>query len=413
MINVQLDPQGRLEWFEAVPPEVDKTPLLAQPFDWKPLLSAAGLDAAALKPAEPEWNSLAVFDTRAAWTGTWPGSQRALRVEAAAWRGKPVYFAMIGAWTNPYRMQPQERTAGQKAADVIATCLLILVLSGAVWLARWNHTRGRGDRQGALRLALFVFCAQIGLWLTRSHLVPDMSTLGLFIIMVSTALFISGCVWILYLALEPYVRRHWPQAIISWSRLSSGRIRDPLVGRDVLFGAVLGVSWCLIFIINEAVLAQFGAEPGLGNTYYFQGTRQAVGTIINQIPNSVSGTLMFFFLIFLLRAILRKQWLAAACFVLIYTTMKCLQSDYPSVEAPFVIVIYGIVAFVVSRFGLIALAAGIFVADLVGNLPATANFSAWYASGPIFALVVVAALAIWGFYTSLAGRPIFSRELFD
>jgi hypothetical protein len=49
----------------------------------------------------------------------------------------------------------------------------------------------------------------------------------------------------------------------------------------------------------------------------------------------------------------------------------------------------------------------------VGNLPATANFSAWYASGPIFALLVVAALAVWGFHTALAGRPIFSRELFD
>jgi hypothetical protein len=59
------------------------------------------------------------------------------------------------------------------------------------------------------------------------------------------------------------------------------------------------------------------------------------------------------------------------------------------------------------------LAAGIFVANLIGNLPGTVNFSAWYASGSIFALVVVAALAVWGFHTTLAGRPIFSRELFD
>jgi len=413
MINVELDPQGRLERFQAIPPEVDKTPLPAQPFDWKLLLSAAGLDAGTLRPAEPEWNSLAVFDARAAWTGTWPGSQRPLRVEAAAWRGKPVYFAMIGPWTHPDRMQPQERTTSQKAAQVIGTCLLILVLGGAVWLARWNHARGRGDRQGAFRLALFVFCAQIALWLTRSHLVPDISTFGQFIIMASTALFISGCVWILYMALEPYVRRHWPQAIISWTRLSSGRIRDPLVGRDVLFGTVLGVSWCLIFIIDELVLAQFGSEPGLGNTDYFQGSRRAVGAVLSQIPNSVTGTLIFFFVIFLLRAILRKQWLAAAGFVLLYTTLKCLQSDNPWVEAPFVIVIYGIAALVVSRFGLVALAAGIFVADLVGNLPSTANFSAWYANGPIFALLLVAALAVWGFHTALAGRPIFSRELFD
>jgi hypothetical protein len=413
MINVELDPQGRLEKFQAIPPEVEKAPPAAQPFDWNLLLSAAGLDAARLHPADPEWNSLAVFDTRAAWTGTWPGSQRALRVEAAAWRGKPVYFATIGPWTNPYRMQPQERGAGQKAADVIGVCVLILILGGAVWLARWNHARGRGDRQGAFRLALVVLCAQIALWLARSHLVPDMSTFGLFIIMASTALFISGSIWILYLALEPYVRRHWPQALISWTRLSRGRVRDPLVGRDVLFGAVLGVSWCLIFITDNLVLSQFGSVPGLGITDYFLGARRSIGAILIQIPNSVAATLMFFFLIFLLRAVLRKQWLAATAFVMIYTVMQSLRSDYPWVDAPFVAVIYGIAALVVVRFGLVALASGIFVADLIGNLPATANFTAWYASGPIFALVVVAALAAWGFHTSLAGRPIFSRELFD
>jgi len=413
MINVELDPQGRLERLEAIPPEVDKTLPPAQPFDWKPLLSAAGLDAGMLRPAEPEWNSLEVFDARAAWTGTWPGSHRPLRVEAAAWRGKPVYFAMVGAWTHPYRMQPQVRSTGQKAAEVIGTCLLILTLGGAVGLARWNHKRGRGDRQGAMRLAVFVFCAQIGLWLTRSHLVPDISTFGLFIIAVSTALFISGCVWIMYLALEPYVRRRWPQAIISWTRLSGGRIRDPLVGRDVLFGTVLGVSWVLIFIANELVLSHFGSQPSLGNTDYFLGARRALGAVVYQIPSSIVGTLMFFFLIFLLRAVLRNQWLAAAGFVLIYTVLKCLQSDYPWVEVPFVILIYAIAALVVVRFGLVALAAGIFVADLTGNLPSTDNFSAWYASGPMFALVLVAALAVWAFHTSLAGQPIFSRELFD
>ena len=44
-------------------------------------------------------------------------------------------------------------------------------------------------------------------------------------------------VWIFYMALEPYVRRIWPEMVISWSRLLAGRWFDPLVGRDVLAGA--------------------------------------------------------------------------------------------------------------------------------------------------------------------------------
>jgi hypothetical protein len=413
MINVLLTPDGRLKAFQAIPPEVDKTAPRAQPFDWKPLLDAAGLDAGKLRPADPEWNSLAVFDSHAAWTGAWPGGDRPLRVEAAAWRGKPVYFAMIGPWTQPARLPQKEQTAGKKASTISAICFLISILAGAVWLARWNHVRGRGDRQGAFRLALFVFCAEIALWLTKSHLVPAIGTFGMLIIATSGAVFVSGSVWFLYMALEPYVRRHWPQAIVSWTRLSAGRVRDPLVGRDVLFGVGLGVMWVIIFIVNNVVLRRFGAVTGLGSTDYFLGARRAIGAIVYQFPGSISGTLIFFFLIFILRAILKSQWLAAAGFVLIYSVLQTLGSDFPAVQAPFVIVIYTIAAVVVVRFGLIALASGIFAADLLGNMPATGNFSAWYASGPLFALVLVAVLAIWGFYTSLAGRPVFSREMFD
>jgi hypothetical protein len=38
--------------------------------------------------------------------------------------------------------------------------------------------------------------------------------------------------WILYVALEPGVRRMWPDIFIGGTRLLAGRIRDPLVGRD-------------------------------------------------------------------------------------------------------------------------------------------------------------------------------------
>ena len=37
-----------------------------------------------------------------------------------------------------------------------------------------------------------------------------------------------------YLALEPWVRRRWPHAMITWARLLSGKWRDPVVCRDML-----------------------------------------------------------------------------------------------------------------------------------------------------------------------------------
>src|SRR5437870_3095440 len=39
------------------------------------------------------------------------------------------------------------------------------------------------------------------------------------------------------ITVEPFVRRRWPQMLISWTRLLSGRFNDPMVGRDILIGA--------------------------------------------------------------------------------------------------------------------------------------------------------------------------------
>jgi hypothetical protein len=122
---------------------------------------------------------------------------------------------------------------------------------------------------------------------------------------------------------------------------------------------------------------------------------------------------MFFFLIFLLRVILRKQWIAAAGFTMIYVILKLLASEHPWVEAPLVIVVYAVAALVVVRFGLVALASGIFTADLIANVPVTSDFSAWYAPATSFPLLFVLLLAVWGFHTALAGRTLLKEELFE
>src|SRR5438552_9152457 len=156
MINVELDPQGRLTKFEAIPPEVETESAPAPAFAWKVLLSAAGLDPDKLQPAEPNWQELGSFDARAAWTGTWPGTERSLRVEAAAWRSRPVYFLLVGLWTRPARMQPFEPTRGEKIAEVFFMVLTVVAIFGALFFARKNHFSGRGDRRGAFRLGVFI-----------------------------------------------------------------------------------------------------------------------------------------------------------------------------------------------------------------------------------------------------------------
>ena len=46
-------------------------------------------------------------------------------------------------------------------------------------------------------------------------------------------------------------------------------------------------------------------------------------------------------------------------------------------------------------------------------LPITLNPSAWYGSYSLVFLLTLIALAVYGFYISLAGRPVFSEKLLE
>jgi serine/threonine-protein kinase len=419
MINLELDPQGRLTYFQAMPPqkqqiqvEDKKEAATEAVFDWNILFSAAGLDPTRLQPAQPTWTSLAASDTRVAWTGNWPGTTRPLRVEAASFQGKPVFFSLIGDWTKPERMlSTEKKSLGERAARIIGLLVLGSIVVGSALLARRNYRQGRGDRAGALRLASVMFLLEIGLFLCRSHFATIGDTIGLFILQVSTALFISGTTWMLYLALEPWVRRHWPKTIISWSRLLSAGARDPLVGRDILFGVLLGVVWILIFQIRYIPMMRMGAAPALFSTEALMGGREALGAWLQQWPQSIQTTLVFFFLLFGLKVLLRKEWIAGIVLVAIFALPRGFSSTYMAVEIPAQILVYAIAVLIVLRFGLIPLACAVFTINLMANVPFSSDFSAWYMTTSILALLSVVALAGWGFYHSLGGEPLWRVEL--
>ena len=420
MINLRLDPQGRLIYFQAIPQQkleekkaVNATDAqTAAPFDWNILFHAAELDPSKFQPAQPAWNSLASSDARAAWTGTWPGTTRPLRVEAASFQGKPVFFSLTGEWTKPDRMvSAEKKSLGQRMSSIIGILLLVGGLSASALLARKNYRHGRGDRQGALRLAIAMFVLEIALFLCRSHFPNVGETIGLSIIAISTAMFISAAIWTLYMAIEPWVRRQWPKTIISWTRLLSGAWRDPVVGRDILLGVALGVVWILVFQIRYIPMMHMGASPGLGSTDALMGGRVALGAWLRQWPQSIQTTLIFFLLLLGLRFLLRKEWLAAIVFVALFAVPRGISSSYIAIELPAQILVYAIAVLIVLRFGLVPLVTAIFTIDMTSGIPLSSDLSAWYMATSIPALLSVLAIAGWGFYHSLGGQPLWKMEM--
>jgi serine/threonine-protein kinase len=414
MIQVELDARGRLIYFEALPEQVQEPAKAASPVDWNLLFRAAELDPAQFQPAEPSWTFLATSDTRLAWTGNWPGTTRPLRVEAAALHGKPVVFALLGEWVKPWRMPPVEGSSGEAARNWALASLFLVPCIGGPLLARRNLLQGRGDRRGALRLAVFVFFVQMAMWLCRSHFPASIGLLGMFILAICTSVFYGVAGGVLYLALEPFVRRHWPQTLISWTSVLTGRLRDPIVGRDVLFGVAMGLSSWLIGAhgaLGDLLALGSRLAPGFARTDLLLGVRSAAGSWLLHVPSSIRDSLILVFLLLLLRALLRNQWLAVAALTLFISSLA-LNDAHPVMNGLEAVAIYTILTVTIVRLGLLAAAVAMVVAGLARDLPITANASAWYFANAAFIVASVLALAVWGFCTSIAGRRLWKQDLF-
>lgn len=412
MIEVELDPQGRLLSFGAIPPQKQDAPLPPKSVDWKPIFTLAGLDFSQFQPTEPLWNSLAASDTRLAWAGVWPGSGVPLRVEAGALGGRPVFFSLIGPWSEPNR-QVQEEKPSDKASGIFVATVGGIILFASAWLGYRNARKKRADLSAAWRIGTFYFIVDMLVWVLRAHFVAGIGSFGLLLLAICGSLFLSAIVAVLYLALEPYVRRHWPQTIISWTRLLHGQWRDPLVAKDVLIGILEGLAINLILYTYGAILARLGDSLIWGDLSFLLGARHVMGNYLVRVLWEFQGTLIFFFVLFLLRVLLRKRWVAAVVFVAIWVFYKSLGAQHLAVHIPTMILLYGSAAFVMVRFGLIALISGFFVTDLLVNLPMTSDFSSWFIGPGIFAYAMVLVIALWAFHTSLAGQKLWKEALFD
>jgi serine/threonine-protein kinase len=390
MIHVRVDSKGLVTEFEAIPPQVVENPEPAGPVDWTPMFKVAGLDPTTLQTVTPQWHWLAASDTRAAWTGTWPGTNDPLRVEAAALSGKPVAFQLIGPWTRPWRTTSADEP-GATAIFVIYFVLALCIVIGAAALAARHLREGRGDRKGAQSLAVAVVSALWLVWMCDVHVAPTIGLFAMFLVAIATTVFYGVLFWAIYLALEPFVRRHWPQTLVSWTTLLSGRVRDPIVG----LGALVA-----LLIISTISLQGATMSP---DVEALTGVRAATGFVLIVLLSAVRFALLIFYLLFLLRVLLRNKWAAALAFALLFAVTDALDSDTPWVEGGLALAYFSMLAAAVLRSGLTALATALFVGQLILSAPATADLSAWYIGPSSLVLAIPLLLAAWAFRTSLRG----------
>lgn len=408
---ISLDLEGRLVSFSAVPEQVVAKPS-ARRIEWQPLFSAAAIDLTSLTSAEPQWVPPSFADARAAWVGKWPTGEP-LRIEAAAFRGRPVYFELIGLWTRPARMQPVPVTTSEKVSQGIFLTLFGAVILGSVLIARRNLKLGKGDRRGAARIALMIFLLTLAQSLiTTSHVATEYEW-GILIQVAASAMIFSVFVWLLYLALEPYVRRRWPHALITWGKMLAGKLGDPLVGRDLLIGAAAGAALGLLWSVTPIVTRTLGGSTDAPRSSLLQlgGAEYSLAALLKSPAEGVTVAFVGTFLLLLFRIALRREWVAvAAILTIVVVTSVEPESLLPSLISG--LTAWSLLLFVIMRFGLVATAAMVAVSDVLGDSGAV-ELSGWASHTFWMPLAAIAALAIAAFYKSLAGRPLFRESLLD
>jgi serine/threonine-protein kinase len=227
------------------------------------------------------------------------------------------------------------------------------------------------------------------------------------------ALFEAGLIWLLYMALEPFVRRRWPESIVGWARLIGGGFSDPLVGRDLLVGTVFGVAHLLVqrsrFFLEGASTGVVSI-PFVGPLWNLAGPGSFLANLLDALGEGIQFTMILLFFLFLGIAPSRVRWRGPIIFGAIYTLMAFLASTSTSLPVRILISVVSavLVTTVLARFG--ALAA--ITANLVTSWGAwlSLDFSAWYAPQTIVLWLLLIALGAGAFVVSLGRRvPLLSQ----
>jgi serine/threonine-protein kinase len=395
MIRLRLNRDRHLQALAAIPLALDTANEQAPRFDWKGLFDTAGLDPSHFEPATPIWTPPSAFDARAAWREV--GAEDPLRVEAAAWRGRPVFFRSV---RNSLAVQGPPKPSGAGYTVYVVTLLTLISVLG------WhNLRRGRCDLRGATRFALFIGAAAYVRILLMAPHAAGYRGFQIFVAITGNMLWAAATSGLGYLALEPLVRRRWPRALIAWTRLLDGKVLDPVVSQHLLLGLLCGAAVSLSILV--LTLLEFGGPP-LGWAYLLSPTvSRAVQGILSYLISAASETLWLFCLLFVAVTVCRNKWLGAC----ITGTILALGFGWGSnatilewVITPLLAV--GLMLFAI-RYGLFALVAAMFVVGL-RNFPLTLDTSAFYFSTSLAALATILGLGTYAYRNAVAGRRLFS-----
>jgi hypothetical protein len=229
-------------------------------------------------------------------------------------------------------------------------------------------------------------------------------------------LFEASLLWILYIALEPYGRRFWPDGLLGWTRLFAGHLRDPRIGRELLIGSALGGALMLTDLFRALGSYLGGRPPGVPALGAAVNTLSGPGALAltwsGLLSGSVQTSLVVAMLFVGLRLLVRRTWIAVVVGLLVLTaavTTNVRPGDVLWLYALGQLLTVGVITIAILRFGLLVTAVMLLVDNIPSAGPLVAGGPPWAAMPGNLSIALVVVLACFGFYAARAGQPLFGN----
>jgi class 3 adenylate cyclase len=411
-MTICVDTEGRLQSFRVIPfPYQENVLPTRSSVGWAGLFERAGLDFSRAKTAASDWYTNQMMDQQYAWDVIRDGES--VQVRGGTNKGGVVLFEVLGPWDHPTQTeaaQPVNRYVRWFAMVLLIGPTLVCLL-----IARKNMRTGRGDSKGALRGAVAIFLLVFFFMLLAPHHSSDPRWISQWWqIMIGESAGLALQWWLYYMALEPYMRRTYPQALISWSRLLAGNPRDVLVGRDVLLGVGFGMLTAILDALSDALPAWFpikGVTPTFA-AYPLGGIAAYAATFVSKMAVAMLMSILSLTIVFLAWKLFRSKTVglvAAGCLFAILAV----QSENIWFTLIFGVLTGSVLVLCLSRSGLLGLAVALYTWFMLGIGALTTDFSRWYAPRCVAAMLVIIAIAAYGFWTSTSGRRRFGTAFED
>ncbi|MCX6595855.1 MAG: serine/threonine-protein kinase [Acidobacteria bacterium] len=411
MVEIELDGQARLRSFHAVPYGAGQE--LPQPIAVEDVFRAAQLDMSKFSEIAPRTTPRSATDQLQAWHGPHPVlPQTQITFEVGTWKGRLTHARLVWPWMKEDGTVAQQESIADQLRLGLGVLAALTGLTFAALLARRNWKAGRADRRGALRLGvamtIFLLLARAG----QVHAVVSVEMLTLAFASFGISLSAGVIVWMLYLALEPALRARWPHSIVTWNRLIAGRWKDPQVCAHVLIGAALAL---VVLVVPSAVDLNAVERSGLGtagNVTVLEGVRAWMATYADNLANCIQTGLVLFFVIFGLRQVLRRDWLAALAGTLLFAFLQGFSPSEPNWVFTFAmyLAIYAVLMFALVRLGLVTAMTVVFFVNLPGNAIIGMDWRTWYAPTGLATLAVLLGLTVTAFKYSLGSRELLGGD---